>query len=340
MWYPRSVYRVFHTLQARQRGERHWPRRFTSRLTHPMPSWRAVQKLMLGGGMRADLSDAGRIPVTEANELPALPAGQTSVTWIGHATCVIRMGGVTVLTDPVWSRRIPGVKPRLTPPGVPLQALGHIDAVVISHNHFDHLDAPTIKRLPRDTLMLVPGGLAWWFHRLGFRQVTELDWWETAAIGPVRAQFVPGHHWSRRTPFDGCASLWGGWVLTADENDRDQRRVYFAGDTAYGPYLTEIGDRCPGIDLALLPVGAFLPRWFMKPLHMNPAEAVRACADLGAARMATIHWGTFALSAETPMAPIEQARQAWAGAGRPREDLWDLSVGETRVLLPAAAPRS
>lgn len=340
MWYPRSVYRVFHGLQARRRGDRHWPRGFADRLTHPMPSWRAVQKLMFSGGMRpADLTDVKHIPVEQASELPALAAGESAITWIGHATCVVRIGGVTVLTDPVWSRRIPGVRPRFTPPGLPLESLGQIDAVVISHNHFDHLDVPTIKRLPRETLMLVPAGLAWWFKRFGFRQVIELDWWESAAIGPVQAQFVPGHHWSRRTPFDGCQSLWGGWVLASGGNAADQRRVYFAGDTAYGPYMSEIGERCPGIDVALLPVGAFLPRWFMKPLHMNPAEAVRACADLGAARMATIHWGTFALSAETPMAPIELARQAWGEAGRAAEDLWDLAVGETRLLLPSPAPR-
>lgn len=337
MWYPRSLYRVFHNMRARRRGDRRWPRTFADRLTHPMPTSRAVRKLMLSGGMRPDLADAVRIPVMPTHELPPAPAGRVAVTWIGHATCVVQIGGVTVLTDPVWSRRIPGVRPRLTPPGMPLGAVGRIDAVVISHNHFDHLDAPTIRRLPRDTLLLVPAGLAWWFDRLGFRNVVELDWWESTAVGPVRAEFVPSHHWSRRTPFDGCRSLWGGWVLTADEGSAGQRRVYFAGDSAYGPFFTEIGRRFPGIDLALLPVGAFLPRWFMKPLHMSPVEAVRACRDLGAGRMATIHWGTFALSAETPMAPVEQARRAWAEADRAPEDLWDLAVGETRLLLPAPA---
>lgn len=334
MWYPRSVYRVFHGIETKRRGERVWPGGFADRLSHPMPSWRAVQKLMLSGDMRPDISDAARIPIAGAKELPPLPADQLAVTWIGHATCVVQIGGLTVLTDPVWSKRIPGVRPRFTPPGLALEALGRIDAVVISHNHFDHLDAPTIRRLPRETLMLVPAGLAWWFHRLGFREVVELDWWESTSVGPIEVQFVPAHHWSRRTPFDGCQSLWGGWMLTANQGSPDQRRVYFAGDSAYGPGFAEIAQRCPGIDIALLPVGAFLPRWFMKPLHMNPAEAVRACADLDAARMATIHWGTFALSAETPMAPVEQARKAWAEAGRAPEDLWDLAVGETRLLLP------
>ncbi len=341
MWYPRSVYRVFDTLRSKRRGQRRWPRGFADRLTHPMPSWRHVQKLMLSGGMKPDLRDSNRIPLAVASDLPAVPEGGSSVTWICHATCVVRMGGVTLLTDPVWSQRIPGVKPRFSPPGIPLEAIGHIDAVAISHNHFDHLDAPTIKRLPRDTTMFVPAGLAWWFRRLGFTQVTELDWWETASIGPVEAQFVPAHHWSRRTLFDGCQSLWGGWMFTAESGSANQQRVFFAGDSAYGNYFSELGQRCPNIDLALMPVGAFLPRWFMKPLHMNPAEAVRATEDLGAARMGTIHWGAFAMSAEAPMAPVELARQAWAEAGRPAEDLWDFAVGETRDLIPSpTAPRA
>lgn len=286
---------------------------------------------MFSGGMRPDLADAGRIPVAAATALEPVAAEQVAVTWVGHATCVVRLAGMTVLTDPVWSDRLPGVRKRMTPPGLPLEAVGRIDAVVISHNHFDHLDAPTIKRLPRDCPMFVPAGLAWWFRRLGFREVTELDWWNSATIGPVTAHFVPSHHWSRRTPFDACSSLWGGWVLTAGSGEA-KRSVYFAGDSAYGDYFAQIGQRFPGIDLALMPVGAFQPRWFMKPLHMNPAEAVRACAQLGAARMVTIHWGTFALSAEKPMAPLELAQKAWADAGRPEQDLWDLAVGQTRVL--------
>jgi L-ascorbate metabolism protein UlaG (beta-lactamase superfamily) len=287
--------------------------------------------------MRPDLSDAGRIPVRVATSLPAARPAEVAVTWVGHATFVIRTGGLVVLTDPVWSPRIPGVRRRLTPPGLPWEALPRVDAVVISHNHFDHLDAPTVRRLPRHTPMLVPGGLGWWFRRLGFARVIELDWWEETALGGVGFHFVPAHHWSRRTPFDGCQSLWGGWVLTAGAGTPSARAVYFAGDSAYGPYLAEIGARFPDLDLALLPVGAFLPRWFMKPLHMSPAEAVRGCADLGAARMVPMHWGTFALSAEAPLAPLEQTRRAWAEAGRPAGDLWDLAIGQTRVLAGRAA---
>jgi L-ascorbate metabolism protein UlaG (beta-lactamase superfamily) len=338
MWYPRSVYRVFDRIRAKRSGARRWPASFADRLTHPMPGSRAVRKLMSEGGMRPDLSQASRIPVHAGDgTLPPVAAGEVGATWVGHATFVLRMAGMVILTDPVWSRRIPGVQARMTPPGLPFEALPAVDAVVISHNHFDHLDLPTIRRLPRRTPILVPGGLGWWFRRLGFTQVIELDWWESVQLGAVTLRFVPSHHWSRRTLFDGCRSLWGGWVLTGDEGTLGARTVYFAGDSAYGPYLSEIGARSPQIDLALMPVGAYLPRWFMKPLHMNPAEAVRGCADLGARRMATMHWGTFALSAESPMAPLEPARQAWRDSGRSDDDLWDLSVGQTRVLAPRTA---
>lgn len=335
MSYPRSVYRVFDRMQAKRQGHRSWPATFADRLTHPVPDSRAVRRLMLSGGMRPDVSDAGRIPVRPAGALPEVPDTDVAVLWAGHASCVLRIGGLVVLTDPVWSTKISGVRPRLTAPGLPWSQLPPVDAVVISHNHFDHLDAPTVKRLPRDTPVLVPGGLGWWFRRLGFRRVTELDWWETADIGPVRFQFTPAHHWSRRTLFDTCRSLWGGWVITAHPQTPGATTVYFAGDSAYGPCFAEIGARNPRIDLALLPVGAYLPRWFMKPLHMSPDEAVRACADLGAPRMMTMHWGTFVLSMETPMEPVEQSRTAWRAAGRDPRDLWDLAVGEARTLQRA-----
>ncbi|KUJ47993.1 hypothetical protein EG812_13745 [Verrucosispora sp. FIM060022] len=335
MRYPRSVYRVFDRMLSGRHGKRSWPTSFADRLTHPVPGSRAVRKLIAEGGMKPDLSEVDQIPVQPAAELPHAGAGEVVATWVGHASFVLQIGGLVVLTDPVWSRRIPGVRPRFTPPGLPWEALPPVDAVVISHNHFDHLDAPTIRRLPRDVLMLVPGGLGWWFRRLGFTAVEELDWWESVRLGAVQFQFVPVHHWSRRTLFDGCQSLWGGWLLEADADPATAapvRRVFFAGDSAYGPYFTEIGQRCGPVDLALMPVGAYLPRWFMKPLHMNPAEAVRACGDLGAQRMATMHWGTFALSAEAPLEPLRQARQAWQASGRAAEDLWDLAVGQSRTL--------
>lgn len=306
---------------------RDWPASFADRLTAPLPGFRDIARILRSGGFaRKDRSDAARIPVAVQERLPTVHSGQMAVTWIGHATYVVQLGGLTILTDPVWSNRIPGVSPRLTPPGIPLSGVGRIDAVAISHNHYDHLDAPTIRRLPRDTPVFVPAKLARWFHRRGFTQVTELDWWESRWLGGVEISFVPAHHWSRRGLTDSCQTLWGGWVFSGGD-----AKVYFAGDTGYGHWFTEIAAHHPGIDLALLPVGAYEPNWFMKPVHMNPAEAVQACLDLGATRMATMHWGTFVLSAEPLLDPLRKTIEAWQDTGRPRSDLWDLAVGETRV---------
>jgi L-ascorbate metabolism protein UlaG (beta-lactamase superfamily) len=313
-----------------ERGRGGWrgERGFADRLTAPPPRARDVVRMVRElPPARQRTAGAATIPVLPG-PLPAPGPGQASLTWVGHATYVVRLGSLTVLTDPVWSRRIPGTRPRLTPVGLPWESLPRVDAVVISHNHYDHLDAPTIRRLPRDTPILVPAGLGRWFRRRGFHTVVERDWWESHQLGRVRFDFVPAHHWSRRGLSDTCRTLWGGWVLTAS----DGPRIYFAGDTGYGHFFGQIGSRYRRIDLALMPVGAYEPAWFMRPVHLDPEEAVRACDDLGAARMSTMHWGTFLLSGEPVTEPPERAAKAWAAAGRARDDLWDLAVGESRTL--------
>jgi L-ascorbate metabolism protein UlaG (beta-lactamase superfamily) len=276
---------------------------------------------------REHLADLPRLPVRPAR-LPDVDARTLAISWAGHASWVVRVGGLTVLTDPVWSRRILGTPPRITPVGVPWADLPPVDAVVISHNHYDHLDAPTLKRLPRDTALFVPAGLARWCRRRGFTRVTELDWWESAELAGVRFEFVPAHHWSKRTLTDTCRSLWGGWVIS----DPVGQRLYFAGDTGYGHWFREIGRRHPGIDIALLPIGAYAPRRLLRPVHTDPEEAVQACLDVGARVMAPMHWATFLLSAEPPLEPLIRCRAAWAASGRPRQDLWDLPIGGSRVL--------
>ncbi|WP_439145219.1 MBL fold metallo-hydrolase [Streptantibioticus silvisoli] len=312
-------------------GPRTWPRSFADRLTEPLPGLARMVRAGWGVALRprrADVAaDTPRLPVAPG-PLPDAPDGAVAVSWAGHASWVLRLGGLTVLTDPVWSRRIPATPPRITPVGVAWEALPPIDAVVISHNHYDHLDAPTLRRLPRTTPLLVPAGLAAWCRRRGFTRTVELDWWEECELGGVRFAFVPAHHWSRRTLTDTCRSLWGGWVLT----DGAGRRVYFAGDTGYGHWFAEIGRRHPGIDVALLPIGAYAPRPLLRAVHTDPEEAVRACGDVGARIMAPMHWATFLLSAEPPLQPLTRVRVAWQAAGRHRDDLWDLPVGASRVL--------
>lgn len=302
-------------------------RDYSDRLTSPLPRFSDVLRLMWTGGLRTVRDDRERIPLLRTG-LPAVTASDTTLTWVGHATYLIRTSGAAVLADPVWSQRIPAVPRRVTPPGVAFADLPQIDAVVISHNHYDHLDAATIRRLPRATPMLVPAGLGRWFHRRGFSEVIELDWWESVTVSGLRFDFVPAHHWSRRTMWDSCRSLWGGWVITGP----DGRRLYHAGDTGYGHYFTEIGRRYPGIEVAMLPIGAYAPRWFMQAVHMDPAEAAQAFVDLGAVRMATMHWGTFTLTREPPAEPLQLVRKAWREAGRDPAELWDLAIGETRFV--------
>nr|WP_261993998.1 MBL fold metallo-hydrolase [Streptomyces sp. t39] len=194
---------------------RTWPRSFARRLTAPLPGVRAMARLAREGAVRPGrdgLHDIPRLPFAPG-PLPDADATTVAVTWAGHASWVLRIGGLTVLTDPVWSRRILGTPARITPVGVRWEDLPPVDAVVISHNHFDHLDWPTVRRLPRRTPVFVPAGLGRWFRRRRFTRVTELDWWEGAELGGVRFDFVPAHHWSRRTLLDTCRSLWGGWVI-------------------------------------------------------------------------------------------------------------------------------
>lgn len=314
---------------------RSWPRNFSDRVTDPLPGPKQLLRIAREGGFRGkdgperELAD---VPIVSM-PLPPLAHGQSSLTWVGHASYLIRTGGRAILVDPLWSESIPGRVRRRTPPGLPWEQLPPIDAVAISHNHFDHLDLPTMRRLPRRTPILAPAALARWLHRRGFTEVTELDWWERHTVAGIDFEFVPAHHWTRRGPFDLNRTLWGGWIMQATGQPGDEGPlIYHAGDSAYGPRFAEIGERHPRIDLAMMPIGAYAPRWFMSSAHADPAEAVQACTDANVTRMAWMHWGTFVLSQEPMAEPARLTRQAWTAAGRPAEDLWDLAIGETRVL--------
>ncbi len=191
-------------------------------------------------------------------------AARPALTWLGHASFLVQLGGVSLLIDPVFSDRLVAVR-RLVAPGLSWAALPKIDAVLVTHNHRDHMDAPTLARLGESVRFIVPVGLGQWFRKAGRRDVVELEWFAHHDLGDARITFVPSQHWSMRTPFDRNESLWGGFVV-----EDGAHRVYHSGDTAYFDGFAEIRRRVGKIDAAMLPIGAYEPRWFMRGQHMNP----------------------------------------------------------------------
>jgi N-acyl-phosphatidylethanolamine-hydrolysing phospholipase D len=259
-----------------------------------------------------------------------------TVTWVGHATLLIQLGGVNFLTDPIWSDRpspIPFVGPqRFVEPGIALEDLPPIDFVFISHNHFDHLDVPTLKSLyERDaaTTFYVPLGNGALLNDAGITNVVELDWGDSIIHGDVLVHCLPSQHWSKRSLNDDRKSLWSSWAVTSEKG-----RFFFAGDTGYFDGFKEIGKRLGPFDLAALPIGAYEPRKMMHASHMNPEEAVQAALDLGARKAMAMHFGTFDLSDEPLHEPPERFKQAASDLQFTVDAAWILKVGETRLFGP------
>ena len=261
---------------------------------------------------------------------------QVTFTWIGHATLLLQVDGKNILTDPQFSERSSPVQwvgpKRVVPPGLALDNLPHIDAVVISHDHYDSLDEQTVMKLfKRDggegTLFLVPLGLKRWFQKRGISNVTELDWWEERRLGTLRIIAVPMQHWGKRTPFIRNDHLWASWIIMSESF-----KFYFGGDTGYSPHFREIGDKFGPFDLSAMPIGAYEPRWFMRSHHVNPEEAVQAHIDLRAEKSIGIHWGTFILTDEPLDEPPELLKKALKEKGIPEDRFTVLKHGETIIL--------
>lgn len=229
---------------------------------------------------------------------------QHRATWLGHATFIIELDGVRIATDPIVSERASPLSfagpERLTSAPLPLNEWPQLDAIVISHNHYDHLDANTMQRLVElqpQLKVIVPLGLAPWLREHGYQdhQIIELDWWEHTQVGALTITATPSQHWSARSLGDRMQTLWASWYFSGST-----KRVWFAGDTGYNPYqFNEIRNRLGAVDLALVPIGAYQPRWFMQPQHTNPQEAIQLHLDLGAKQSIAMHFATYQLAAES-----------------------------------------
>jgi len=255
--------------------------------------------------------------------------GDDAAWWLGHASVLVRRQGLTVLTDPVFGHRASPLSfagpARRTITAVDVAGLPAIDVVLISHNHYDHLDAKTVKALARrfpSLVFLVPLGLKRWFDRHGIRNVRELDWWSATDVRDTSFSFVPARHWSARTPWDRNRSLWGGWVM-----EQQGFRFWFAGDTGYSANLAEIGRRLGPMDLAAIPIGAYAPRWFMHGQHVDPAQAVQLHREVGCKRSIAIHWAVFELADDQLDEPPRLLVEAAAEAGLAPDEFMLLNIG-------------
>ncbi|WP_340599164.1 MBL fold metallo-hydrolase [Bdellovibrio sp. GT3] len=259
------------------------------------------------------------------------PAGLT-ITWLGHSAMLVQLDGMNILTDPSLSERVSpfsfiGPK-RYGKLPIEIEHLPAIDVVVISHNHYDHLDLPSLRKLNMlnqgKTRFLVPLGNKELLAKEGIINVAEYDWWTGEKVGAVQFTFAPAQHWTTRTRFDLNQTLWGGWMIKGAT-----RQVYFVGDTGYSPDFRDIRQRLGAVDVALIPIGAYAPRWFMQKQHNDPAEAVLIHQDLGAQFSLPIHWGTFKLSDEPMSEPPVKLKEALQSAKLPSTVFPVLNRGET-----------
>jgi N-acyl-phosphatidylethanolamine-hydrolysing phospholipase D len=282
----------------------------------------------------------------QANARAGAHGMQPAVTWLGHASTLVQLGGLSLLLDPVFSDRVspvPFAGPRRhQPPGMALGQLPHIDAVLVSHNHYDHLDDASLRALARQPggapLVVVPLGLRGWCAARGLTRVAELDWWQSTELAGVQIALVPAQHWSARGLGDRMKTLWGGFAVFSPHC-----HLFYSGDTGYSKDFSDIRARYAerqapqaggGFDLALLPIGAYAPRWFMREQHIDAHEAVQVHRDIGAKRSLGIHWGTFQLTDEALDEPPRALAAARAAAGLAEHEFFVMAIGQTHVLPP------
>ncbi|MBD3403182.1 hypothetical protein GF420_09830 [candidate division GN15 bacterium] len=264
-----------------------------------------------------------------------LHTGELRVTFVNHATVLIQMEGLNILTDPIWSMRCSPVSfagpKRVRAPGVAFEDLPPLDVIIVSHNHYDHLDLPTLKRLYVDhpqARIITSLGNKLLLNLAGLSRVEEMDWGDVIRLSDDLAlHSLPSQHFSGRGTSDRLCTLWMSCMLTGRSGN-----VYFAADSGMGPHFAEIGERFGPIQLALLPIGSYLPRWFMRDVHLSPAEAVEAHRILRAERSIGIHFGTFELGTDGQYQAVEELSEALEAVDGERPDFTTLDFGESRLI--------
>ena len=292
------------------------------------------------GGIRAKgLSDVlkwvrsrKREPWQESQGLKAGMPPKTAVsegiriTFINHSTFLIQTAGYNILTDPIWSQRTSPVQfagpSRMRPPGIKFEDLPSIDYVLISHNHYDHLDVATMKRLIKayDPIVISPLGVGGFIEKIGTKKVHDLDWWQNYSIEKdLSISCVQAQHFSGRGMFDRDATLWCGYIIHSGQDN-----IYFAGDTGYGEFFERIQEQYGAMRVSLIPIGAYLPRWFMSPIHISPKEAVQVHLDVRSELSIAMHFGTFPLADDGKQRPIIDLESA----------LREYDLGQEAFIVP------
>jgi N-acyl-phosphatidylethanolamine-hydrolysing phospholipase D len=298
---------------------------------HRASLWARARSLIIGGtwlvGERrvAPLARVAPDPIALRDN-----TSRATVTWIGHATVLVQLDGMNFLTDPTWASRsgpfsgLVGVG-RYTPPAIAFDDLPRIDFVLISHDHYDHLDEPTVRHLAQvfNPRFVVPLGIKSWLADRGITNAVELNWGESVKIGPLTVVCTPAQHGSGRTLTDQGRRLWASWAVLGS------RRFYFAGDTGYHHHFQDIGEALGPFDLAALPIGSYTPRAIAKPVHLSPEEALQAWQDLRATRFLGVHWGTFALAREPYDEPPRRIAEEVARRHLDPDKVWIVPPGAT-----------
>ncbi len=279
------------------------------------------------------LSNRKKEPWTKNMDIPYGPAPETNpdpqklkITFVNHSTFLIQYKGLNILTDPVWSQRTSPFQfagpERMRPPGIKFEDLPKIDLILISHNHYDHLDANTMRKLAAkfNPKVISPLGISAFVKKLGFENTKDLDWWEISSFQELRITAVPAQHFSGRGMFDKNATLWAGYVIQSD-----QKNIYFAGDTGYDKNIfREIGRHFDSMDLAMIPIGAYKPRWFMSPIHVDPNEALGIHKDVNSKKSIAMHFGTFPLADDGQNDPIADLQKG----------LSELQIDQDDFIIP------